>query len=122
MAKKVKVAMIDTLMKSQPNTFRSIFMRKKSKNGGDPSPSDSPKSIPQLSPFANSVVVRCSKYFSSFFPLISIFVFAKLFLCCYHVYLFAYIVVLTLEALSYIINWYFRTSDCDVFTMYYLIL
>ncbi|TYK15153.1 DUF639 domain-containing protein [Cucumis melo var. makuwa] len=60
-AKKVKVTMIESLIKNQPNTFRSIFQRKKSKNEEDSSPSDSPKSIPQLSPFANSVVARCSK-------------------------------------------------------------
>ncbi|XP_022141677.1 uncharacterized protein LOC111011981 isoform X2 [Momordica charantia] len=61
MPKKVKVVMMDTLMKNQPNTFRSIFQRKKSRNGDEPSPSDSPKSIPNLSSLANSVVVRCSK-------------------------------------------------------------
>ncbi|XP_011659845.1 uncharacterized protein LOC101222590 isoform X1 [Cucumis sativus] len=60
-AKKVKVTMIESLIKNQPNTFRSIFQRKKSKNEEDSSPSGSPKSIPQLSPFANSVVARCSK-------------------------------------------------------------
>ncbi|XP_038874817.1 uncharacterized protein LOC120067324 isoform X2 [Benincasa hispida] len=59
-AKKVKVTMIESLIKNQPNTFRSIFQRKKSKNEEN-SPSGSPKSIPQLSPFANSVVARCSK-------------------------------------------------------------
>ncbi|XP_022992980.1 uncharacterized protein LOC111489145 isoform X1 [Cucurbita maxima] len=61
MPKKAKATMIETLMKNQPNTFRSIFQRKKSKNDEDSSPTDSPKSIPQLSPFANSVVTRCSK-------------------------------------------------------------
>lgn len=61
MAKKVKVAMLEALIKNQPNTLRSIFQRKKSKNEEDSPPSNSPKSIPQLSPLANSVVARCSK-------------------------------------------------------------
>ncbi|CAK9311498.1 unnamed protein product [Citrullus colocynthis] len=60
-AKKVKVTMIESLIKNQPNTFRSIFQRKKSKNEEDSPRSGSPKPIPQLSPFANSVVARCSK-------------------------------------------------------------
>ncbi|XP_022957240.1 uncharacterized protein LOC111458683 isoform X1 [Cucurbita moschata] len=56
MVKKVKSTGFETLKKNQPNTFRSIFHRKKTKNGDD-----SPYSIPQLSSFANSVVARCSK-------------------------------------------------------------
>lgn len=74
----VKLGMLDGfLTRNHQKSLKSLFSRNKSPNANDngdddqDSPSsaalNSPKSIPQLSPFANSVVSRCSK--SVFLPL-----------------------------------------------------
>ncbi|KAM5566341.1 hypothetical protein ABKV19_014829 [Rosa sericea] len=64
----LKLGMLDGfLTKSQHKTLKSLFRRSSTKSTEeDDSPSsssaaNSPKPIPQLSPFANSVVSRCSK-------------------------------------------------------------
>lgn len=71
----VKLGMLDGfLTKSHQKSLKSLFRRSNSSksngggggggDGGQDSPSstvNSPKPIPQLSPFANSVVSRCSK-------------------------------------------------------------
>ncbi|KAM7270544.1 hypothetical protein ACFE04_029758 [Oxalis oulophora] len=63
--------MLEKFMKTHQNSFKSIFLRKNdddasSSSSSSSSPSNnsnnaSPRPIPQLSPFANSVVARCSK-------------------------------------------------------------
>lgn len=59
-----KVGMLESFMRNQQNSLKSLFHRKKSSAGrdgdGSPSPIASPKPIPQLSLLANSVVSRCS--------------------------------------------------------------
>ncbi|KAL6192297.1 hypothetical protein ACLB2K_033388 [Fragaria x ananassa] len=66
----LKLGMLDQLdgflTKNHQKTLKSLFRRSSStkSSGEDDSPSsasDSPKPIPHLSPFANSVVSRCSK-------------------------------------------------------------
>ncbi|XP_050119948.1 uncharacterized protein LOC126597215 [Malus sylvestris] len=65
----VKLGMLDGfLTRNHQKSLKFLFSRNKSPNAndnGDDDPSsaalNSPKSIPQLSPFANSVVSRCSK-------------------------------------------------------------
>ncbi|ESQ31891.1 hypothetical protein EUTSA_v10003718mg [Eutrema salsugineum] len=56
-----KVGLLESFMKNQQNSLKSLFHRKKSSAGdASPSPIASPKPIPQLSLLANSVVSRCS--------------------------------------------------------------
>ncbi|KAM7277063.1 hypothetical protein ACFE04_018929 [Oxalis oulophora] len=60
--KKPRVRMLENFMKTHQNSFKSMFLRKKASDQNDyDSPSISPRPIPQLSPFANNVVARCSK-------------------------------------------------------------
>lgn len=67
-----KVGMLESFMRNQQNSLKSLFHRKKSSAGrdgdGSPSPIASPKPIPQLSLLANSVVSRCSMYFLEHIP------------------------------------------------------
>ncbi|CAN1744421.1 hypothetical protein LINPERHAP1_LOCUS2120 [Linum perenne] len=59
----MNVRALESFVKSQQNSFKSLFQKKQSTSStiSEDSQPDSPKLIPQLSPFANSVVARCSK-------------------------------------------------------------
>ncbi|CAI0416481.1 unnamed protein product [Linum tenue] len=61
----MNVKKLENFVKSQQNSFKSLFQRKQSGSFAlavdEDSKPESPKIIPQLSPFANSVVARCSK-------------------------------------------------------------
>lgn len=59
----VKKGVLENFMVTHQNSFKSLFQRKKkSPTLEDEWSVDSPRPIPQLSPLANSVVARCSKY------------------------------------------------------------
>ncbi|XWS39627.1 hypothetical protein CRYUN_Cryun18bG0071300 [Craigia yunnanensis] len=51
----------ENFMRNNQSTLKSLFQRKKSSTNDEESLERSPRSIPQLSPLANSVVSRCSK-------------------------------------------------------------
>ncbi|XVE66417.1 hypothetical protein DITRI_Ditri08aG0078700 [Diplodiscus trichospermus] len=51
----------ENFMRNNQSTLKSLFQRKKSSSNDEESLESSPRSIPQLSPLANSVVFRCSK-------------------------------------------------------------
>ncbi|XP_017971245.1 PREDICTED: uncharacterized protein LOC18608426 [Theobroma cacao] len=53
--------MWENFMRNNQSTLKSLFQRKKSSSNDEESPESSPRTIPQLSPLANSVVSRCSK-------------------------------------------------------------
>ncbi|KAL2323923.1 hypothetical protein Fmac_022981 [Flemingia macrophylla] len=53
--------MWENILKNQRNSLKSLFQRSKPSSPDADDDSNSPKSIPQLSPLANSVVSRCSK-------------------------------------------------------------
>lgn len=90
----VKVGILEGLMmRSQNLSFKSLFNRNINANaiaGGvdgekgessSPSPLNSPRPIPQLSPLANSVVSRCSRSNRSF-------VMAQVFHFCLYIFCF----------------------------------